>query len=71
MTTRKTRKKMVRRVEEREEPKEQEFDELQAMRRIDNLLKRAPDEPTRMRVIRWLFSKWSEDPPTAQPGGQP
>lgn len=53
---------MARRSEEAEpaEKKEEEFDELQAMRRIDNLLRRAPDDRTRTRITRWLFAKWGE-----------
>jgi hypothetical protein len=42
------------------EKEEAEFDELQAMRRIDNLLKKAPDDNTRKRITRWLFAKWGE-----------
>lgn len=52
---------MARRSDEEQvEKKEEEFDELQAMRRIDNLLRRAPDDRTRTRITRWLFAKWGE-----------
>ena len=53
----------ARKPEEQEEAAEPEFDELQAMRRIDNLLKRAPDDRTRTRITRWLFAKWGEKDP--------
>lgn len=43
------------------EPREpKEFDELQAMRRIDSLLRQAPDDQTRQRITRWVFAKWGE-----------
>ena len=61
---------MARKTEELEELSEpagptdpkgpKEFDELNAMRRIDNLLRGAPDDPTRRRITRWLFAKWGE-----------
>lgn len=35
-----------------------EVDELQVMRRIDNLLKKVPDRPARQRVLNWLAAKW-------------
>jgi hypothetical protein len=44
--------------DETKEPKE--FDELQAMRRMDTLLRMAPDDQTRRRITRWLFAKWGE-----------
>lgn len=52
---------MARRSDEQREEQDVEFDELQVMRRIDNMLRKVPDDNTRRRITRWLFAKWGDE----------